>query len=196
MNRGPLLACALLMLLSPSGGAEAQTAIWFRHPDSGISFAYGPHWQPAQAAESATAQVVNWLGRTGGLVATCYLQTYSGTQLAGLPTDQLHQNAAALTDVFMQNMSIRYSRSELLSSETSFVDGQPVIFTVRDGWMVNLGKETGIRAWSIFTTWKEREVSLECASPIPHQFPGNEVVETVEAEVMKVLRTLHFERAP
>lgn len=188
-----LTAVSLLWL---PGVALSQTATWFREPSLNVSFAYGAQWHPAQASESATAHVINWLGKGGGLVATCYLQTYAGTQLGQLPASQWQKHADEITATFMKNMSVRYPRTELISSEATVVDGQPVIFVVRDGWMVNLGKEVGIRAWSVATSWKEREVSLECGSSVPHQFPGHEVVGTVEAEVMKVLRTLHFERLP
>lgn len=196
MNKLATFALTAVSLLWLTGVALSQTSTWFREPSLNVSFAYGPQWHPAQASESATAQVINWLGKGGGLVATCYLQTYTGTQLAQLPASQWHQHADEITATFMKNMSVRYPRAELISSDATTVDEQPVLFVVRDGWMANLGKEVGIRAWSIATSWKEREVLLECGSSVAHQFPGQEVVETVETEVMKVLTTLHFERLP
>jgi hypothetical protein len=51
---------------------------WYRNDDLRIALAYGARWQPVAAAEAASLKVVEWNGKQGGLITTCYLQAYEG----------------------------------------------------------------------------------------------------------------------
>lgn len=187
-----LLLIGLAVNCSKSSWSQSST--WLRDDQLKVSFAYRPPWVKASASESATIFVVNWLGKTGGLVATCYLQAYSGSSLSRLDSKTVHEKSAEITKSIMNNMKTRYSEAKLISSENKFVDGYPVVFLVRDGHSQGLNDTVSIRAWSLVTAWRIHEIQFECASPIPHQFPNHEVTHTVENEIMRMLGTLHFER--
>lgn len=183
---------AIIALSTFSSVAIAST--WYRNDELQISFAYNENWKPANAAEKGTLNVINWTAKTGGLIATCYLQAYEGSELSQSAIESLHKRKNEVTDSFMANMKKRYQKVSLISNEATLIDGYPAIFLIRDGTISNLGKETRLKAWTIVTVWKKHEVSLECASSVPFQFPNSQASKTVEEQILKILQTLHFER--
>jgi hypothetical protein len=173
---------------------NAAEVLWLRDQALKISFAYHAPWRPVHPVESATSYVVNWEGKGGGLVAMCYLQSYDDAKYRNLPALQLPTMEKEIVALAMKNMAIRFPRNRLISSQSSTIDGQPVIWMIRDGEGENLGKVVGLRSWLVVTVWHQKLINFECASPVPHQFPGHSLVEIVEKEVLRVIRTLHFER--
>jgi hypothetical protein len=180
----------LVVLLSVNIAAAASVS-WYRNDDLRIALAYGARWRPVAAAEAASLKV-EWNGKQGGLITTCYLQAYEGG-LGKLSADELQVNAEQISASLMRNAKKRFPVAHLISSQKLIVDSWPVLFLVRDMHGSNLGKPD-LKAWIIVTSWLNREINFECGSPVPFQFPGHPMVAEVEAEVVKVMRTLHFER--
>lgn len=141
-----LLTLLLLIGLAVncSKSSWAQSSTWIRDDQLKLSFAYRPPWVTASASENATVFVVNWLGKTGGLVATCYLQAYEGSSLSLLNSKKVHEKSAEITKSVLNNMKTRYSEAKLIASENKYVDGYPVVFVVRDGHSQGLNDTASI----------------------------------------------------
>ena len=192
-----LIGATVLLAVCTAGTAfnsDAAETVWLRDQAFKIAFAYRAPWRPVQAIESATSHKVKWEAKGGGLVATCYLQSYDNAKGKYWNASQLVTNEKEIVASAMRHMAVRLPRNRLISSQSSTIDGQPVIFIVRDGEGDNLGKAVGGRSWLVITVWSHQWINFECGSPIPYQFPGDPLVEVVEKEVYRIIRTLHFER--
>lgn len=71
--------------------AEARNIDWYLDKEVPVGFGYDrTRWTPVAAADSTSRFVVNWTTKSGGLVASCYLQ------MARNPTlDHLNSNIHA-----------------------------------------------------------------------------------------------------
>lgn len=161
--------------------------------DLGISFAYRDPWKPAVPVESATIHVVNWNAKKGGLIATCYLQQFSGG-LGNLAGDEVHSSQNAIVEGLLAKTGDRASVVKLVSASAVYSDGVPMIQVVIDTEIKNLDGIAKLRAWGLYTSWKGFEIHFECGSSafVP-EAPQN-VRTIIEASVFEILKTLHFER--
>ncbi len=189
-----------LLLLGAAWEAAAQTpgqrqVTQFRDDQTGISFAYDVRrWKRAEPAEQATKHVVNWTAREGGgLIATCYLQTYTGTEVGRLQPDQIHRRMDEIGAAVMSNLRKRDPNGRLERKEATFADNYPVIRLQRRSTVQSLGTVSAMTVDGLFTSWRRSEVTLECSYP--------DVIRTDQAahkivvdEIERVLRTLHFTR--
>lgn len=184
-----------LSLLSMPLSANAQEARWVKAP-LGISFAVSAKFKDAQAAESATLAVVNWRATAEqGLIATCFVQAHAvrSSMLTG-PLSRLDDQTEAMKAQLLARMRERGTDAAIEKIHTTVIDGLPAFFVVRSLTTQSLDSKSRIRVWSVFTRWKDRDITFECGSTVPHQFPNHEAARVVETEVINVLRTLHFER--
>lgn len=90
-------------------------------------------------------------------------------------------------------MKKRSPDAVLISSEATYSDGYPVLFTKRRGTLKLLDKAIQSEIWSVSASFKGQEVNLECGTSGLQQAPP-EAQRFVEAEIFKVLKTLRFER--
>lgn len=168
----------------------------------GIRFTYPPVWVPATATQQATRVVINWrLSKSKTLLATCVLETSGATQseIAKLQANQIHAKFDDIKASLLANFRLRALDGRLLNAQKSFVDGQPVIFVVREGSIQNLDRVLKIKAYSVTTSWRGHEINFECSTPIFGEdystlVAGSKLVADVEAAVIHVLRTLQFDR--
>ena len=161
--------------------------------DLGISFAYHDPWKPAVPVESVTIHVVNWKAKSGGLIATCYLQQYSGG-LGNLAGDEIHSSQAAIVENLLAKTADRASVVKLVSTSAVYSDGVPMIQVVVDTEIRNLDRVAKLRAWGLYTSWKGFEIHFECGSPVFVPEAPQNLRSIIEASVYEIFRTLHFER--
>ena len=192
-----LLAVPMGAPADSSLGVPVKTdrAKWFRDEALRVAFAYNPvRWVQANAAENATRHVVNWLGRqSGGLVATCYLQAYQGSNVARLPKNMIHPKLDQIVHGLMANAYKRDPKSIVISKEATFADNYPVVLLERRMKFRSLDLTGAMTLVGLFTAWRGYEILLECGYPdVIRQDERAHVF--VRDEIKKVLRTLHFER--
>jgi hypothetical protein len=185
-------ALSLAMTMMLANYAHAET-VWYRDPELGISFAYNnSRWKEVNPAETTTKHVVNWYDKTGGLAATCYLQTMA-TDFGRAIEGKVHSNKEVIEQSIMNNLKKRDPDAKLIKGEATWSDNIEVIYLERTMTMKSLNRTSVVVSEGIVTGWRGNEVYLECA--YDNILSENAVaLAFVRQEIEKVLRTLHFER--
>jgi len=177
--------------IEASNKKRGSTTFW-RSDELGVIFGYDERWKPANASQKSTAAVVNWTSRrSGGLMATCYLETKTSV-LGQFTPEMVKQRAKLIADAVLKNGRLRDPSMQLTDWRVATQDNHPVVYIERDMSVTNLNGTTNSRIYSMFTSWQGREVNMECASTIPVSMP--KLSGIVEGPIKKVLSSLQFIR--
>lgn len=174
-----------------SNKKRGETTFW-RSDSLGVIFGYDERWKPANPSQRSTVAVVNWTSRkSGGLMATCYLEV-NESDVGKLTPAQVRQDARDIVDAFMRNGRLRDPNMELINWRSATQDNHPVVYMERDMSVSNLNEAFRARIYSVVTSWRGHEINMECASPIPVTMP--KVAGIVEGPIQKVLGSMQFVR--
>lgn len=150
-------------------------------------------WKIANAAHEHTEVVVNRVAKSsGGLMATCYLESSDDSSLARLTADEVELRSEEIVQSLVENGRRRDQGVELVSWRRAVQDNVPVVYAVRDAQIQTISGAYQFRIYSITTTWNGREVHFECGSEVPRNWP--EATPIVEGPILRVLGSLQFIR--
>ena len=165
----------------------------WRNQDSRVRFTYPNIWEQSTPIEEQTLVAINWLSKkSGGLIATCYLQEHSST-VGNLTQESVHANKEAIAQSVLSNTKKRDPKAVLIKASSIYQDNYPAIYIERTMVSANVESVSKLRIYSIITSWNDKEVLFECASSVPDRFP--ETKEHVEGNIFRVLRSLQFVRS-
>lgn len=182
--------------------SQSDEMTWHHERDLDVSFAYPQNWVPSPPVEQRTRFVTQRLSKSGGLMAVCYLR------VSELTSDVVEQDLESYFDLIRDSFVIktleRVDSFEVRRAELSRIDGKDAIYIEADATIKSIGKETNMRVYTLLTYWRRHEIALECGSEVPlmdtSDLTGSErdqflkAIENIESEIMRTLRTLHFER--
>jgi hypothetical protein len=175
-----------------SNQKRGATSFW-RSDNFGLIFGYDQRWKPANPSQKSTASVINWKSRaSGGLMATCYLEVNTSSDVARLTPRQVTDKAKSIADAMVRNGRLRDPNIRLVSWRTMQQDNHPVVYLERDMRIENINTTYNARIYSIVTAWRGREINFECASEIPINMPKAAAI--VEGPIKSVLGSLQFVR--
>lgn len=174
-----------------SNKTRGATTFW-RSDELAVIFGYDERWKPANPSQKSTAVVVDWTSsKSGGLMATCYLEI-NNSEIGKLKPDQIRQKAKQIADAFLRNGRLRDPNMQLVDWRLATQDNHPVVYIERDMSVTNLNDTIRARVYSLVTSWRGREVNMECSSSIPVTMP--KVAGVVEGPIRKVLESMQFVR--
>lgn len=178
--------------IKASNQKRGTTSFW-RSDNFGLIFGYDQRWKPVNPSQRSTASVINWTSRaSGGLMATCYLEVNSSSELAKLTPTQVAVKGKAIADAMVRNGKLRDPSMRLVTWRSAKQDNHPVVYVERDMRVENIDRTFNARIYSVVTAWKGREVNFECASEIPISMP--KAAGIVEGPIKSVLGSLQFVR--
>ena len=173
---------------------RGRVSFW-RSDELGLVFGYDERWSLANPSQRSTQAAINWRAQqSGGLMATCYLESISSSGLAKLKPEQVGARGRELVESVLRNSRARDPQTRLVTWRAATQDNVPVVYLERDMRLQNLNDSYSVRVYSIITSWNGQEVNFECASEVPLRMP--ELAVTVEAPIQRVLGSLQFVREP
>ena len=197
-----IFAVVCLSISSTPAVSQSNEMTWHHERDLDVSFAYPQNWVATPPVEQRTRFTTNWLTKSGGLMATCYLRVSEGTN--EVLENDLKSHFEIIRDSFVEKTLKRVDSFEVRRAELSRIDGKDAIYIEADATIKSIGKETNMRIYTLLTYWKRHEIALECGSRVPLMDTSDladfdrgqylKAIENVEAIIMRTLRTLHFER--
>lgn len=159
-----------------------------------LLFGYDERWGQAPSSQASSEVVINWKARaTGRLMATCYVEATSSSELASLSPSELEQRASSIAQALIRNSQARDPEARLITWRSAKQDNHPVVYSERDTSVETINGKLSLRHYSITTAWKGAEINFECASNIPRAMP--EASEIVEFPIRSVLGSLQFLRS-
>lgn len=212
-GRGVLRRAILTMVLGAwLSGAAAQRppayldpvnrSVW-KSDELGVTFAYANVWKEAESTMPSTRIVVNWrTQRSQALLATCYLEA-SGpleSEVARLGLKGVERRAENIALGYEANMKKRAADGVLVTWRATQQDGYPVVYIEREGTITNFDGSKRLRLYSLVTSWREREVNLECGSVLTTnaarrgEAKAGQLADEIERGIKAVLGTLQFHR--
>jgi hypothetical protein len=199
-----LVIAVVASTISPSHAADKMTRKHF--PDLKISFAYTEKFKPVPPVESSTRFAVHWTTKSGGLMATCYLNANKHKDLNS-PQDDVGarngmRNNPHLYAKNIAGLSKAYGRkSTLISSKHIKINDLDGIYMVVEAESRSFDRTVLVKLYQLRTFWKNHEVGLFCGTTLPYLMKGKatddqlkKVMKNVEAHFFRTFRTLHFER--
>jgi hypothetical protein len=181
----------IVAAVEASSRPRGATTFW-RSDAFGLIFGYDERWKPANPSQKSTAVVINWTSvKTGDVMATCYLEI-NNSEIGKLTPEQIRQKARHIADAFLRNGRLRDPNMQLINWRLATQDNHPVVYIERDMTVTNLNGTIHSRVYSVVTSWRGREVNMECASSIPVAMP--KVAGVVEGPIRKVLGSMQFVR--
>lgn len=181
---------------------NADAGSWYRDGELKVSFYYSSRFEPEDPAELTTRYVVNWRAReSGGLIASCYLRAISVAYDDEKGRRYLKENAVQFAQSMREKTLSRARKAEIVEARPMMIDGLQGAYIVMDVETESFDKVYRMRSFSIVSFWKGYEIALECGSTIRDVVSGTlpedqatAAIKNVEAEMMRSLRTLHFQR--
>lgn len=171
---------------------RGATSFW-RSDNFGLIFGYDQRWKPVNPSQKSTVSVINWTSRaSGGLMATCYLEVNTSSDIAKLTPRQVADKAKTIADAIVRNGRLRDPNIRLVTWRLTQQDNHPVVYLERDMRIENVNAVFNARMYSMVTAWKGREINFECASEIPITMPKASGI--VEGPIKSVLGSLQFVR--
>ncbi len=209
LGRCRLIYCtsAIMLLLFTFPVAAKDTFTWYRAPNIKVSFAYTPKFAPSEPIEASTLFLVNWrTKKSGGLMASCYLKTKPITVgNAASARSRLKSDPASHVKAILDLSRKAGRKVDLVSQKSIKIDDLDAVYFVSEISSESLDKTVSMDLHQIFTYWNGHGISFICGTPINSQLKGKvkgqfsdeqvrKAVMNVKAEIMKVLRTLRFDR--
>jgi hypothetical protein len=198
---------AIMLLLFAFPVAAKDTFTWYRAPNIKVSFAYSSKFLPSEPIEASTLFAVNWrTKKSGGLMASCYLKIKPITTGSATAARQRLKSDPKIHAEAILDLSRKAGRKvDLVSQKSIKIDDLDAVYFVSKVSSESLDKTVTMDMYQIFTYWDGHGISFICGTPINSQlkdkFKGRftdeqvkKAVMNVKAEIMKVLRTLHFDR--
>lgn len=171
---------------------RGRTTFW-RSEALAVSFGYDERWVQVPASQKNSAVVISWRSRTsGGLMATCYLETSRSSELANLSPNQVEQRADAIAQALLRRTRLSDPNARLVKWRPAKQDNHPVVYSERDVSVENIDGKTRLRLYSLTSAWNGTEVNFECGSSIPRDMPQASGV--VEFPIQAILGSLQFTR--
>lgn len=177
--------------------------VW-RSDELRVGFSYPSVWKAAQATQPMTRIVINWrTQKSQALIATCYLEASAEneSEIARMAPADIESKASGIALGYLKNMKQRAPDAKLIDWRAVRQDGYPAVYLEREGTFSTFDQKWRDRSYSIVTSWRNREINLECASTLTTDEVRSKATGdagTMAAEVEKaiqaVLRTLQFQR--
>lgn len=183
-------ASALLFSALAPGADAPQFSVW-KSSALNVRFTYGDRWTQSTPIQDSTQVAIVWLAtRSGGLIATCHVQ--SAYSLGHLSPAQVHEKRKEISRAILAGTQKRDPEAAVIRVEALTQDNHPVVYIESEATVKDIESSSKISMYTIATAWRGKGVIFECAHFIPARW-GN-IRAPVEAEIMRVLRTLQFDR--
>lgn len=189
-----------LVLVVPSSYAGGDMT-WHQVPEIKVSFAYSSKFKPEPPAEQSTLFLVNWrTKKSRNLMASCYLKAPASPYDDVMARNQLRDNPTGYVNSVIKLEIKRGRKVALISHRSVKIDDLDGVYFVLKVTSESFDETIEMNLYHLVTQWKGRQVGLICGTSLPYALKGQgsekqiaKVVKKVEAEIKKVLRTLHFE---
>jgi hypothetical protein len=196
-------SCIVLpVIFIVSQAAAGDNFTWYKDPKIKLSFAYPEKFKPENPAEQSTRVLVNWrTKKSRNIMASCYLKAMPTVGKDAAARQQLKINP----DGYIKS-NIDFARKmgrtvSLISQRNIKIDDLDGLYFVTKGTSESFDRTITLDLHHIVTFWDAHQIILMCGTSLPYELKGQapedqiiKVVAKVEAEIMKVLRTLHFDR--
>lgn len=193
---------SIFLVFVVSQAAAGDSFTWYRDPDVKVSFAYPEKFKPESPAEQSTRFLVNWRTKTSrDLMATCFLKMVPTVGDDAAARYQLKINPEERVQSFMDFAKKAGRKPSLTSHRNIMIDDLDGVYFVIKFTSETFDKTMTLDLHHIVTFWDGHQIVLACGTALRYQLAGQapeetieQVVKNVEVEIMKVLRTLHFDR--
>lgn len=174
----------------------------YRDPDIKVSFAYPEKFKPESPAEQSTRFLVSWrTKKSRNVMATCFLKATPTVGDDAAARYQLKVNPEERVKSYMDFAKKAGRKPYLISQSSIIIDDLDGVYFVFKATSKSFDKTVTMDLHHIVTFWDGYQIMLACGTALPYQLVDqapeeiiDKVVKNVEAEIMKVLRTLHFDR--
>lgn len=191
---------AIMLVSGQDVAAEAMT--WYRDPEIKVSFAYSDKFKPEEPAEQSTRFLVSWRTKvSGGLMASCYLKAFPtvGTDADARLQLKLNPDAYIKRNIDFSNTTGK--TASLVTQKSIVIDGLEGLYYVVHFEVESFDKTVSADVHHLVTFWDRHQVALICGTSLAYDLDGQaseeqlkRVISSVENEIKRVLRTLHFDR--
>ena len=180
--------------IAASSKPRGQTH-WWRSESRRLILGFDERWHEVEPSQPSSAIVLQWTSKQGGgLMATCYVESIAGTEVARLTPSQVEARGKAIVDAIVRNGRQRDPNLRLVTWRAARQDNHPVVYVEREMRLETLDDVSAVKLYSLATAWHGYEVSVECASEVPMRYP--EMAPIVEQPIHRILNSLQFMRDP
>ena len=175
--------------IEASNHTFGKVKMW-RSEEMGLSFEFDARWKPTVPYRHSIAIEIIWKSpRFNGLLATCHVDAVQ-SDLGKLTPEEIKRQARKIVDDILQKELERDPDTKLVKWRPALQGGHPGVYIERDTKVSRLDQSFRSRVYSIVSSWRGRQVRLECMSIIPMARPG--LADAVEKPIRKVLGSLKF----
>jgi len=195
-----LVIVAVALIVTPVAAGGDLT--WYRDPDIKVSFAYPEKFKPETPAEQSTRFLVNWKTKNSrSLMAGCFLKAIPTVGDDAAARYQLKVNPEELVKSSMDLSRSAGRQVSLITQRSIKIDNLDGVYFVIKATTESFDITATFDLHHVVTFWDGHQIMLACGTGLPYELVGqaseetiNQVVKNVEAEIMKILRSLHFDR--